>query len=299
MSSRNILHMVTPLKHMSPFDVNMAIDAGYDAVIPYTQVALEEIRGLVQDAIFSRPPKDGSRTGLFIAGRNVVLALDMLSEAHEAMVPPFACSVFADPSGAFTTGASMVACVEKALKQRTGAGLAGRSVLVFGGTGVVGFCSAVIAAQQGASVRLVGHDGDVRVKRAAIDMLARFNVTVGGVDGSTDDMRRALVAESEVILCAAAAGVRVVSAGLLASASRLIVAADVNAVPPSGVAGINLQDSGAPIPGSQGVGIGPLAIGNVKYQTEAGLFRQMISAEKAVLFDFFDAFKLATEIADR
>ena len=61
MADKNILHMVTPLKHMSPFDVNMAVDAGYDAVIPYTNVTLDEITGLVQDAIFSRPPKIGAR----------------------------------------------------------------------------------------------------------------------------------------------------------------------------------------------------------------------------------------------
>ena len=34
--AKNILHMMTPLAHMSPFDVNMAIDAGYDATASYT-----------------------------------------------------------------------------------------------------------------------------------------------------------------------------------------------------------------------------------------------------------------------
>ena len=61
MADKNILHMVTPLKHMSPFDVNMALDAGYDAVVTYTGVTLDEVTGLVQDAIFSRPPKIGAR----------------------------------------------------------------------------------------------------------------------------------------------------------------------------------------------------------------------------------------------
>ena len=28
MAEKYILHMVTPLKHMSPFDVNMALDSG-------------------------------------------------------------------------------------------------------------------------------------------------------------------------------------------------------------------------------------------------------------------------------
>ncbi len=34
MARKNILHMITPLRQMSPFDVNMAVDAGYDVVVP-------------------------------------------------------------------------------------------------------------------------------------------------------------------------------------------------------------------------------------------------------------------------
>lgn len=299
MGSPNILHMVTPLKHMSPFDVNMAIDAGYNAVIPYAQVTLEEIRGLVQDAIFSRAPQDGPRTGLFIGGKNAILALDMMSEAWEAMVPPFAISIFADPAGSFTTAAAMVACVEKHVKARTATSLNGKKVVVFGGTGVVAFCAAVISAMQGAQVRLVGYDGDMRVKRAAADMQARFNVRVEGVDGSTEDKRQAIVADAQVVFSAAAAGVRVLPYQLLANAPHLIVAADVNAVPPSGIEGVNVQDNGVPIPGTTAVGVGPLAIGNVKYQTESGLFRKMIASDKAVVLDFRDAFQLASQITNQ
>ena len=299
MASPNILHMVTPLKHMSPFDVNMALDAGYNAVIPYAQVTLEEIRGLVQDAIFSRSPGDGPRTGFFIGGKNAILALDMLSEAWEAMVPPFAISVFADPAGSFTTAAAMVACVQKKLIEKTGTALRGRNAVVFGGTGVVGFCSAVIAALEGANVSLAGHDGDMRVKRAAADMQSRFNVRVQGVDGSSEEKRCAVVADAHVILCAGPAGVRVISSQVLGAASQLLVVADVNAVPPPGVEGINVQDNGVPIPGTSAVGIGPLAIGNIKYQTESGLFRTMIASDKAIMLDFRDAFQLATNVANR
>ena len=85
MTDKHILHMLTPLKHMSPFDVNMALDAGYDAAIAYTNVMLDEVGGLVQDAIFSRPPKTGVRTGMFIGGKNAILALDMLSAAKKAL----------------------------------------------------------------------------------------------------------------------------------------------------------------------------------------------------------------------
>ncbi len=296
MASRNILHMVTPLKHMSPFDVNMAVDAGYDAVVPYTQVTVEEIKGLVQDAIFSRAPDVGPRTGLFIAGKNAITALDMLSEAWEAFVPPFAISVFADPAGSFTTAAAMVACVSKKVKEKTGSGLSGKRVAVFGGTGVVGFSAAVLSASEGAQVQLVGYDGDARVKRSAADMQARFGVQVTGVDGSSDDKKRAIVRDAEVIFCAGPAGNQVLPEAVISEAKSLLVAADVNAVPPPGIAGVGAFDDGTPIPGTPGVGIGALAIGNVKYQTESGLFRQMIASDKALMLDFRDAYALAQQI---
>src|ERR1700680_389619 len=120
MTEKNILHMVTPLKHVSPFDVNMALDAGYDAVLTYSNVTLDEVTGLVQDAIFSRPPKLGVRTGIFFGGKNASVALDMLAKAKNALVPPFGISFLADPAGSFTTAAAMVACIEKILKQKQG-----------------------------------------------------------------------------------------------------------------------------------------------------------------------------------
>jgi len=65
MADKHILHMLTPLRHMSPFDLNMALDAGYDATIPYTSVTVEDVTGLVQDAIFSRGPEGVKRTAMF------------------------------------------------------------------------------------------------------------------------------------------------------------------------------------------------------------------------------------------
>src|SRR4051794_31788787 len=192
MADKNILHMVTPLKHMSPFDVNMAADAGYDVVFPYVDVKLDEITGLVQDAIFSRPPKVGARTAMFIGGKNASLALDMLTKAKKALVPPFGISFFADPSGSFTTAAAMVACVEKTLKEKKNRELKGLKIAVFGATGVVGFSSAVIAALEGANVTLVGYDGIKRVSDAAQEIKSRFGAGVQAADGS-DDAKKAAI----------------------------------------------------------------------------------------------------------
>ena len=140
--AKNILHMMTPLAHMSPFDVNMALDAGYDATASYTNVSLDEVTGLVQDAMFSRSPRDAARTGVFIGGKDALLALDMLDAAGKALFKPFEISLFADPSGSFTTAAAMIAVIEKTLKEKKDRALRGVAVSVFGATGVVGTASA-------------------------------------------------------------------------------------------------------------------------------------------------------------
>ncbi len=296
MTDKHILHMLTPLKHMSPFDVNMALDAGYDSAIAYTNVTLEEVSGLVQDAIFSRPPKTGVRTGMFIGGKNAILALDMLSAAKQALVPPFGISFFADPAGSFTTAAAMVACVEKTLIDKKKRNLKALKTAVFGATGVVGFSSAVIAALEGADVTLVGYDGIKRVSDAAREIKTRFQVDVRAADGSDDRKKADILAQAEAALCAGREGVRILSSAQLAQAKRLLIAADVNAVPPSGVEGLDMMANGVELTPHGTLGIGPLAIGNIKYKTESGLFQRMIAATKPVTFDFRDAFQLAREL---
>jgi len=296
MADKHILHMVTPLKHMSPFDVNMAVDAGFDAVLTYTDVTLDEVTGLVQDAIFSRPPKDGVKTGMFFGGKNATLALDMLMKARKALVPPFGISFFADPNGSFTTAAAMVACVEKTLREKKNLTLKERKIAVFGATGVVGFSAAVIAGLEGADVTLIGYDGITRVSAAATEIKARFEVDLRGADGSDDAKKTALLADTEIALCAGRAGVAILSRAQLAAAPRLLVVADVNAVPPPGVEGLEMTANGIAFTPNGVLGVGPLAIGNIKYKTEFGLFQKMIAAEKPVRFDFRDAFALARDL---
>jgi methylene-tetrahydromethanopterin dehydrogenase len=296
MADKNILHMVTALKHMSPFDVNMAVDAGYDVVFPYTDVKLEEITGLVQDAIFSRPPKVGARTAMFIGGKNASLALDMLTKAKKALVPPFGISFFADPSGSFTTAAAMVACVEKTLKEKKNRELKGLKIAVFGATGVVGFSSAVIAALEGANVTLVGYDGIKRVSDAAQEIKSRFGAGVQAADGSDDAKKAAILKDAEAVFAAGRAGVQVLSKAQIAEAKKLLIAADVNAVPPSGIEALAVNANGDELTPNGALGVGALAIGGIKYKTEFGLFQKMTTAARPVSYDFRHAFALAREL---
>lgn len=297
MAHPSILHMITPLKHMSPFDVNMALDAGYDAAIPYTSVTVEDVIGLVQDAIFSRGPEGVKRTAIFVGGKRAIEALDMMKRAKAAMVPPFEISVFADPAGSFTTAAAMVACAETALKKQFSTEFRGKRVVVFGGTGVVAFASAVIATVEGAEATLVGYDGPERVRKLAEEANSRFEVNLRYADGSTEEQKTELVRVAQVIFSAGPAGRRLLTTEQLKQATDLLVATDVNAVPPAGVEGVGVNDNVVPIPGTKAVAIGALAVGNIKYKTEAGLFDQMIKSERPIYLDFRDAYALAQKLS--
>jgi methylene-tetrahydromethanopterin dehydrogenase len=282
---------------MSPFDVNMALDAGFDAVIPYTGVTLDDVTGLVQDAIFSRPPKTGVRTGMFFGGKNASLALDMLQKAKAAMVPPFIISLFADPGGSFTTAAAMVACIEKVLRDRKQRDLKGTKIAVFGATGVLGFAVAAMAALEGAAVSVVGYDGIKRVSAAAAEIKTRFGVDVQPVDGSDEPKKEAIVAATEVIAACGRAGVQILTRAQLELASGLLVAADANAVPPGGIESLDAMANGIELTSRGALGIGPLAMGNIKYRTESGLFGQMVGGTKPVQLAVREAYVLARQLA--
>jgi methylene-tetrahydromethanopterin dehydrogenase len=292
-----VLHLFTPGQQASPFDVNMAADAGYSIITPYTGVSVDGVTALTQDAIFSRGPKGTARTGIFIGGRDALLAADMLERAQAAMFKPFVVSLMADPSGAYTTAAAMVACVEAALARHHGLELSGREVLVLGGTGPVGRIAAALAAHAGAAVRIASHSGLEAAQKAARDTGARFGIGLQGVSGADGAALRSELARADIVLACAAAGVQVVSKEDLASATRLKVAADVNAVAPQGIAGVGVMDDATPLAGAAAgaVGIGALAVGNVKYQTQHRLLVRMQAAEKAVVLSFAEAFAQARE----
>jgi methylene-tetrahydromethanopterin dehydrogenase len=304
MARDSILHLFTPAANPSPFDVNMAIDAGWQHCIPYTGVAIGQVADLTQDAIFSRGPKGVRRTGIFLGGRDIQVAMEMLDAARRAMVPPFQVSVFADPSGAFTTAAGMVACAAKAFAQTTGqAGggdLQGRRAVVFGGTGPVGMACAVLAARAGAQSVIVSHQDLVRAEEAVATCVATFGDAIpagqlGPACASDDAGIRGLLAEADLVFSAARAGVEVIAARHLDAARDVRVLCDVNAVPPAGIAGVDATADAVPHAGTPrgALAIGALAVGNVKYRAQQALLRQMLEADGPVFLDLLACFEVA------
>ncbi len=296
-----LLHIFNPTKNVSPFDVNMAYEADFDGVIPYSNVTLEEIYALTQDTIFSRGATGVKRTGIFIGGREFGLAIDMLNQAKTAMVPPFEVSVFADPSGAITTAAALIASVEFWAKKQSGGDLKGKNVHIFGGTGPVGICAGILASSCGANVFITSHRGAEVAQRIADEYNGRYKVDMQGVGSATEEDSESFLHSSNIVIGAAKAGIRVMNKAQLGRADNLIVAADVNAVPPAGIEGIEVNDMGKSLPGSSAnaVGIGALAIGNLKYKVHYELFQLMKNTQKPVYLDHIKAFELARELAEK
>lgn len=295
MSKPLIMHMITTAKNLSPFDVNMVYDSGWDKCVPYTSIEIEEVEGIVQDAIFSRPP-GLNKTGIFIGGRDPHKAIDMLNICKNSLVPPFTISGFADPSGAFTTAAGMIAKVESVLLKKFDKSFSGLKVVILGGTGPVGLTAGVLASSAGAEVVIMGRNKE-KCDQIASLCKEKYLDPSSKIVGASNDELDLYIKDIDVVLASAAAGIQLVTEKKLKIANNLKVAADVNAVPPSGIAGLDVMQDAKELEGSASgaLGIGALAIGNVKYQTQNKLLKKMANSEKPVFLDFNDALELARE----
>ena len=295
MQKVSILHLMTAAKNASPFDVNMAYDAGFDKIMPYTNVALDEVLALTQDAMFSRSPSGIKREALFFGGRDIHLALDMQKAAVLGMFTPFEMSTMTDPSGAFTTAAAMLAKIDAHLMQQKQL-LAQQTIAIFGASGTVGTTAALIAANLNANVQLVAHKDVAQTQTYADSLFERYGFKLQVVDGTNDAAKAQVLSQVDIAICAAMAGVRVLETSHYAQSTRLKIIADVNAVAPSGAAGVEVMSDGSLIVDTKITTFGALAIGQLKYKTQQKLLQNMLASESPVHFDFNNAFDVARDI---
>jgi len=166
-----IIYFFDTDEHVSPFDINMAYDAGFDVVIPVGNVRAEQVPKLVQDAIFSRKPK--APTCFFIGGSNVEESEKIAKNVIKSLVPPFEVPVIIDPRGSHTTAASVVAkTIDIARKHRIN-DISGKKIVILG-TGPVGRIAAIIAAKLGCKTILV-ETWEERTKESVNKLVKELN----------------------------------------------------------------------------------------------------------------------------
>jgi methylene-tetrahydromethanopterin dehydrogenase len=295
MEKVSILHLITAAKNASPFDVNMAYDAGFGKIMPYTNVTLDEVVALTQDAMFSRSPSGIKREALFFGGRDINIALEMQKAAVLSMFTPFEMSTMTDPSGAFTTAAAMIAKVDVLLR-KSNQSLAQQTIAIFGASGTVGTTCALIAASQGAAVQMVAYKNIAQMQTYADTLHEKYGFKLQVVDGTNDAAKTQVLNSATVAICAAIAGVRVLETAHYAQSKSLKIIADVNAVAPSGAAGVEVMSDGAFIDNMQIAGFGALMIGQLKYKTQQKLLQNMLASDAPVHLDFNNAFEVARDI---
>ena len=247
---KKLLIQIDSSPHPSVFDRVVAHDGGADEVMSYGGVTPDAVRDLVHGAIFTRGPKDLRNTAIFIGGTDMAAGERLLKAVRKAFFGPFTVSVMLDSNGSNTTA---VAAVARLLKT---SGASGRAV-VTAGTGPVGLRAAGLLARAGVDVTITSRRA---VDPGVVDGIQqRFGGRVAHTV-MTDSATAASVLEgATMLLNTGPAGVTLVPKSAWAGRAGLKAAADLNAVPPLGIEGIEVTDNavereGVTVFGALGVG---------------------------------------------
>jgi hypothetical protein len=275
---RKLLLQLDSSRLPSVFDRVVAYDGGADEVMSYGGVVEADVRDLIHGCIFTRGPKDLKNTAVFVGGADIAVGEQLLAAATKAMFKPFTVSAMLDSNGSNTTA---VAAVAK-MVQAVGGDVRGKRVLIVAGTGPVGIRAAGLFAKAGADVCLTSRKADAG-ERARELVLKRFGGQVSAI--AMPDARDAMRAceRAELLLNAGPAGVMLVPKQAWANrpGGGLKVVADVNAVPPLGVEGVDVMDDGATKEGV--VCFGALAIGNLKMKVHKACIARLFERNDLVL----------------
>jgi len=286
-------------KHASPFEPLFVADLFPDALIlTYSNVEPEDAKKIVQDAMFPRGPKGVKRTKIFIGGSDVNKVEKIVEAVKQSMFPPFELAVLVDPRGNNTTAAAAVAkMLQLSLKHGLG-GLEGKNITILAGTGPVGFASAVLASMEGASVVITS-----RSLERAQSVAQRVNREVGsekarGVKASTPEEVGKAIEGADMVLATGAVGIRLLTLDILRQyGKRVKIVADVNAIPPTGIEGLEPGDEDKEIiPGVYGVGA--LRIGALKNTILLELFKKLAQTPKGIL-DYRAAYEIAKSLISK
>jgi len=259
----------------SVFDRVVAHDGGADDVMSYGGVTPETVRDLVHGAIFTRGPKDLRHTALFVGGTDMAAGERLFAAARKAFFGPLRVSAMLDSNGSNTTAVAAVAKVVQA----AGGDVKGARAVVTAGTGPVGMRAAGLLARAGADVTITS--------RRAVDdaflarLQTRFGGTIRAVALSDASQAASVLAGAELLISAGPAGVCMVPRDAWAGRRGLRVVADLNAVPPQGIEGVDVQDNGTDRDGV--VAFGALGVGGLKMKIHKACIARLFETNDAVL----------------
>ncbi|MBA3314732.1 MAG: NADP-dependent methylenetetrahydromethanopterin/methylenetetrahydrofolate dehydrogenase [Planctomycetota bacterium] len=272
----------------SVFDRVVAIDAGADDVFAYGNVQPDQVEGLVHGAIFTRGPKDLKNTAVFIGGRDVDAGQKLLDRVTKTFFGPIRVSSMIDCNGSNTTAAAAVLAAGRHVD------LSKATVVVFGGTGPVGQRVSELVASSGGTVRITSRDLE-RAEEVA-NVLREHVKGDGKIEAHETASRSGKLAALkgvQVVFAAGAAGARFLTEKEWSGIEGFRVAVDLNAVPPTGLEGIDLQDKGQERHGV--ICYGALGVGGLKMKIHRTAIGRMFETNDRV-YDVRAIFELGREL---
>lgn len=272
---RKILLQLDSSRLPSVFDQVVAYDAGADDILSYGGVTEGDVRDLIHGCIFTRGPKDLHNTAVWIGGNNMSAGEQLLAMAQDALFAPFSISIMLDSNGSNTTAVAAVVKIEEALGN-----LDGRKILILAGTGPVGQRAAGLLAKDGARVTITSRKPE-QGEKARQFISARFNVQVEADTLNEPDRLPELLEGVEVLLNSGPAGVQMVPKSAWSHLDTLKIAVDLNAVPPLGIEGIDVNDAGEERNGV--IAFGAFGIGNFKTKLHKACVARLFTRNDLVL----------------
>ena len=271
---RKLLLQLDTSPHPSVFDRIVGYDGGADVVMSYGGVTPETVRDLVHGAIFTRGPKDLHNTAIFVGGTDMAAGERLLKAVRKSFFGPFTVSVMLDSNGSNTTA---VAAVAKLL-QAAGTG-EGRRAVVTAGTGPVGLRASGLLAKAGVSVTLTSRRP---VDPASVESLKeRFGGQIAHAVMADGAQVVSVLEGATMLLNAGPAGVTLVPKSAWSGRGGLRAAADLNAVPPLGIEGIEVTDNAVD---REGVTVfGALGVGNLKMKIHKACIARLFERNDLVL----------------
>ena len=272
---RKLLLQLDSSRLPSVFDQVVAYDAGADQIMTYGGVTEPDVRDLILGCLFTRGPKDLHNTAVWIGGSNMAAGEQLLAVAVDAMFAPFKVSVMLDSNGSNTTAVAAVVKVELTVGD-----VKGKKVVIPGGTGPVGQRAAGLLAKAGARVTITSRKPEQGEKSRQF-VNARFAVQVESAAVAEPAQLPRVLDGVDILINAGAAGIQMVSKAGWTAVKTLKIAVDLNAVPPLGIEGVEVNDAGVV---KSGVTVfGAFGIGNFKTKLHKACIARLFERNDLVL----------------
>jgi ribulose 1,5-bisphosphate synthetase/thiazole synthase len=272
---RKLLLQLDSSRLPSVFDQVVAYDAGADVIMSYGNVTEGDVRDLIHGCIFTRGPKDLHNTAVWIGGNNMTAGEGLLAIAQDSLFESFTVSIMLDSNGSNTTAVAAVVKIEQTLGD-----LKGKKVLVLAGTGPVGQRAAGLLARDGAHVTITSRKPE-QGEKARQFISARFNVQVEATTVADPSQLASLLAGVEVLLNSGPAGVQMVPKSAWTAQKTLKIAVDLNAVPPLGIEGVEVNDAGVKRDGV--IVFGAFGVGNLKTKLHKACVAKLFTRNDLVM----------------